>query len=119
MIQAMFIPGWHPVRLNNLFGKHWAKAARLKAEDRKVIRIYARMNELLNADKVKRRVSFKIVLKPKQRAGDPDAYYKSLLDGLVWAGLLVDDSRTWCEITQPTFDRGEQWGTEITLEDLP
>ena len=43
---------------------------------------------------------------------------KSALDALAGAGLIVDDSATWCEWSVPTFRRGTL-ETTITLEDLP
>jgi hypothetical protein len=65
-----------------------------------------------------REVSIKITLAPKQRAYDPDAYRKTVHDGLVAARLLIDDNRQFVREGQVEFDRGYQRGTVITLTDL-
>ena len=123
MRQSFTIPNWHPSRLNQLLNSHWAKAGRLKKQDRKMIAAYAKMNRLTGAIRVeglgiKRRVELHLTLAPRQRAGDPDAYWKSTLDALVKCGLLVDDNRQWCEIVSPTFERGPAQATRITLTDI-
>ena len=64
-------------------------------------------------------MSLEITLAPRQRAGDPDAYWKSLLDALVRARLLVDDRRQYVELGAVTFARGKAKRTVVTLEDLP
>jgi hypothetical protein len=107
MEHTVRIPGWHPTRLNKLLNSHWATAGKMKKCDRGIIKYYCR--EIPKA-KGKRLVRFTIVLKKKQRAADPDAYFKSLLDGLVHAGMLKDDNRQWCEIEQPKYARS---GSEI------
>jgi hypothetical protein len=42
-----------------------------------------------------------------QRAPDPDAFFKSLWDALVHAGMLVDDNRQHVELAPVTFSRAE------------
>lgn len=111
------IPGWHPARLNQWDGRHWAVRARLKKADRKTVGVYARMAGVPVAAS-KRRVTVLIGLKPQQRGADPDAYWKSLLDALVSAGLLVDDSPGWCELAALEYRRGEGYGTTVILDDL-
>jgi Holliday junction resolvase RusA-like endonuclease len=107
---------WHPARLNQWDGFHWSKGSRLKKAVRELVTAYALRAGIPRAI-WKRRVSLKIILSPKQRAGDPDAYWKSLLDALVHAALLLDDNRQGVELGQVTFSRGER-ATEIMLEDL-
>lgn len=34
MMYTLTIPGWHPARLNQWQGRHWAVSARLKKRDR-------------------------------------------------------------------------------------
>lgn len=109
-------PMWHPTRLNQLLGCHW-RAAKLKKADRYAIRVYAMIADVPKATG-KRRVTLTIGLGPKQRAGDPDAYWKSLLDAMKHAGLLVDDNRQHCELAPVVFERWPTKGTVITLEDL-
>jgi hypothetical protein len=54
---------------------------------------------------------------PFRRLPDPDAPLKSLLDGLVTAGLIVDDSARWVEWSCPVFERGPK-ATTIILEEM-
>lgn len=117
-VHRIVIPGWQPTRLNQLLSVCWQKAARLKKADRQVVTLYARQAGIRTAS-TPRRVSLEITLAPRQRAGDPDAYWKSCLDALVCAGALVDDSRQWVELGPVTFGRGQQKGTVIVLEELP
>jgi hypothetical protein len=56
------------------------------------------------------------LLGPRQRGADPDAYWKSLLDALVHAGLLVDDSPKWCELGPVRFERECRRKPAIQLE---
>jgi hypothetical protein len=113
----LVIAGWHPAKLNQLLNSHWAARGRVKKLDRDLVTVCARMAGTPRA-KGKRRVSLVLTLAPGQRAGDPDCYWKSLLDALVHAGLLGDDSPRWCELGTVGFVRGEARATTITLEDL-
>jgi Holliday junction resolvase RusA-like endonuclease len=116
MRHVLEIPGWLPCRLNQLLG-HWSTRHRLKKIDRATVGLYARMARIPHA-KGKRRVSLVLTLAPRQRAADPDAWWKSLLDALVQAGLLVDDNRQGCELGSVTFRRGREKATTIILEDV-
>ena len=111
------VPGWHPARLNQWDGCHWSRRSRLKKADRELIACYARLAEIALATG-KRRVSLHLTLGPGQRAGDPDSYWKSLLDALTHAGLLVDDNRQNVELGPVHFVRGETCETLVILEDL-
>jgi hypothetical protein len=113
-VNAFFIPRWHPATVNQLLG-HWAKAHRLKRSDRALIAAYGRQVPKATEP---RRVQLTIVLQAAQRAADPDAYFKSSLDGLVHAGLLIDDNRQHVELMPVRFDRSTDWGTLIDLEDI-
>jgi hypothetical protein len=110
------IEGWHPCRLNELLGC-WQRRARLKRADRQLVTGYAVMQRIPRATG-KRRVSLLLTLAPGQRGADPDAYWKSLLDALVHAGLLLDDSRQAVELGPVRFARGPAAATEITLADM-
>lgn len=113
------IPYWHPAKINQLYSGHWAKRAKLKKADVEMVGAYVRVQHVSWKAVSKRRVDLTITLKKGQRAGDPDAYWKSLLDALVACGALVDDNRQWCEVTPVQFIRGERMATKITLEDMP
>lgn len=117
MLRTLEIPGWHPTLLNKLYDGHWAARARLKAADAQTLAAAVLVYAVPPATG-KRRVRLHVVLAPRQRAGDPDAYAKSLLDGLVLAGALKDDNRQWCEWERPTFSRGEHAVSYVTLEDV-
>lgn len=115
-VHVLRIAGWHPTPLNKLVGRHPMQAHKLKADDKAQVRIEAVIQRIPPAA-FRRTVSLTITLAPRQRACDPDAYWKSLLDALVGAVLLVDDSRQWCRLGSVTFDRGERRSTTITLTD--
>ncbi len=68
----------------------------------------------------KRRVSLRLLMAKGKRCPDRDAYWKSLLDGLVHAGMLVDDNPKHCELGGVEFERSNNasFGTMITLEDV-
>jgi len=66
----------------------------------------------------KRRVEIVIVLGKGQRAGDPDAYNKSLLDALVRLGYLKDDNRQWLQLESVKFSRAEEKAMIIRITDV-
>jgi hypothetical protein len=109
------IPRWQPYRLNQSRGRHWSVEAKLKKIDRQLIAFYGRGLPMAGC---KRSVRLQITLGPKQRGGDPDGYWKGLLDNLVELGHLVDDSRKWCVCLPVEFVRGESRSTTIELRDL-
>lgn len=112
------IDGWQPTPLNQLLNGHWAVAAKKKRADRDSVAIGCIQAGLPPATG-KRRVSLQIVLGPRQRSCDPDAYWKSLLDALVWCKALVDDRRQCVELEPVRFGRGPVMGCVITLTDAP
>jgi hypothetical protein len=59
-----------------------------------------------------------LMLAPRQRAGDPGAYLKSLLAALVVTGRLTDDNRQGVELGTVEFERGTRASTTVTLTDL-
>jgi hypothetical protein len=116
-VYTLTIPGWQPARVNQWDGRHWAVRARAKKADRELVGAYARLAGIPPASG-KRRVSLTLTLAPRQRAGDPDAYFKSLLDALVHAGPLLDDNRQGVELGGVEFERGAEHATRVLLEDL-
>lgn len=103
-------------RLNELLG-HWRKSARIKKRDRDTVAIACR-SAYLPLALGKRRVSLEVVLGPRQRGADPDAWQKSLADAMVACGALVDDNRQGVEWAPVTYSRGPQRGMILTLEDV-
>lgn len=110
------IPGYRLPLLNELLRSHPIRRARLKREAAELVWGYALVAGVPRATG-RRRVSLWVVA-PWRRLPDPDSADKALLDALVSAGLLVDDSAEWVERTEPVFVRGKRVETTITLEDL-
>jgi hypothetical protein len=114
---------WHPTPLNVLINaRHfWAKTRR-KDEDAKIVFEHCKYQvgpEPVTCAIGPREVRLIITLAPKQRAGDPDNYWKSLLDALKKCGAIKDDNRQWCRpISPPTFERGKFRSTVIELCDV-
>jgi hypothetical protein len=114
---VLTVDRWHPARLNQWDGRHWARRHRMKRADLELVALLARSAGIPPA-KGKRRVSLRLTLAPRQRAADPDAFWKSTLDALVHAGLLLDDNRQHVELGDVTFARGPVRRTDIVLDDL-
>jgi hypothetical protein len=115
-MHTLTIPNWQPATVNQLLVGVRGRI-RLKKQDRELVGWYARAAGIPRAT-TPRRVSLRITLGPRQRAADPDAHWKSLLDALVCAGLLVDDSRKWVQLGAVVFERGPARSTAIVLEDV-
>ena len=115
MIQHLRLQG-HTSRLNELLG-HWAKAARLKRRDREWLMLECKSQGIVPATG-KRRVSLLVTMGPKKRSPDRDAWWKALLDALVHAGTLIDDSPRWCVPGEVEYERGESNAMTIILEDV-
>lgn len=112
----IFIPNWRPSTVNQLMNCHWAVASRMKKSDAGMLWRYC--SYIPKAEK-KRLIKIKIYLQGKQKEADPDAYWKSLLDGLVLNGLLVDDSSKWVELMPVEYEHHAiTAGTEINLLDI-
>ena len=117
MTHTLTIPGWLPARLNELLGGHWGKSHRLKKADAEIVYVYAYNSRIPHATG-RRFVRLHFVLGKYTKQGDADGWQKSILDALVRCGLLLDDSPRWCEWSTPTFERGDESATVITLEDV-
>lgn len=120
------IPDWHPIRTNELIGTHWKSVYKRKKEQHFLVAVEFWKASVPPADSImdyglskkKRRVTLTIILGPGQRGGDPDAYWKVLLDSLVKCHVLVDDRKEWVELEPVQYERGKKPATIITLEDL-
>lgn len=115
---SLVLEGWHPTRLNRLVGCHWGTRSKRKRLDRQRVAVEALVQKIPKATG-KRRVELVLTLAPRQRAGDPDAYWKSLLDALVAAGLLTSDNRQGVELGAVRFERARSRRTFIVLIELP
>ena len=115
----LVIPKWRPPLSNDWRGRHWSVAHRLRKLSTQVLGIYALQQHVPRATG-QRRVSVEIVLAPRQRQPDRDAFDKLLLDALTGAGLLLDDGeRGLVGRVEVTFRRGVagDWGTVLYLSD--
>lgn len=111
------IPDWHPTRLNELIGRNRFVIGRRKKQDREFLAVYCELANIPPAAG-KRRLTLKITLGPRQRAADPDAYWKSLLDALVHCKALKSDDRFGVESLPVEYDRAKSKRTVIVLEDM-
>jgi hypothetical protein len=116
--QEFMISGWRPPSLNALMRGKLSDRIRLGKMARERIAWEARLAGVRGTASIRRRVSLAITLGGRQRPTDVDSVWKATLDGLVSAGLIVDDSARWCAIGDLSFDRGEVTSTRIILEDL-
>lgn len=114
MKYTIVIPDWHPASLNQLLALHWAERNRLKSIDATMIRAYGLEAGVPEAQG-RRRVTLTLMSRRTRR--DPDASWKSLLDGLVTAGFLIDDSDPFAELAPIRYATGPRT-TIIELEDL-
>lgn len=117
MIYTLLVPGWLPTPLNKLLHCHWGKQSRQKKHDADVLGT-ALLAYGVPPATCKRRVDLLVVLPAGQRKTDVDSLHKSLLDGLVRNGGLVNDSPEWVQIAPVSWARGERLCTVLTLEDL-
>ena len=110
---TLTITGWIPERLNVLLRSHWRVRAKATERAAKVIGTERFTAGIPFGCEERRRVS--VVYSQPTGQADADARWKVLLDGLVGAGLLHDDSPAWCELGTVETVRGELQ-TVVTLE---
>lgn len=109
---------WHPHRLNEFIGCHWTKMAKMKKEDAQIVGIYAIKASVPRAE-CKRKVRVVMLGWKYGRLPDKDAYDKSLLDALVSAQMLLDDSSKYLEgRMEVELRRSSCKSTTIHLEDV-
>ena len=117
VVHTLVIDGWHPSTLNQLMRCHWGKSARMKRADREIVWAEALVQRVAKAEG-RRRVDLVIDVEKGQRRPDRDAWWKSTLDALVGAGLLVDDGPRWCVPGSVSYRRTGRRRTAIVLTDL-
>ena len=116
---TLWIPDWRPCTLNQMLGGSLRNRIRLKKSDMEIIAGYFMKSGIPKAIG-KRRIDVSMALSARQRVSDPDARWKSLLDGLVKCGGLVDDSAMLVELG--TVTQSHEYlipGTKITLTEIP
>lgn len=115
---VMFVPNWIPTSLNKSIRRHWSEASRQKKAEAALIGAAAKAQDVPPAGG-KRRVDLHVILPPGRKKLDDDNAWKSVLDGLVKAKLLIDDRREWKENGDITYSRALDGvhGTMILLYD--
>lgn len=113
---VLIIPGWRPYLANELFDAHFYDRAKMKREDANTIKAYC-LKQGIPIARMKRHVTIEISGRFR-RFPDSDSPWKSALDALVQAKMLVDDGDKWASWDKPQFTRGKL-STAITLQDLP
>ena len=116
-VHRLEIPA-QPPTLNALMRGKLRDRMRLSRQWRDMVTILARYRDGIPPAACKRRVTLTIVLGPRQRGADPDAYQTATADALKSAGLLRDDSRRWVEWAPLRYERGEAPACVIELEDI-
>lgn len=112
------IDGWRPAALNELVNCHWRKRDRLKKLDRDHVILFAGRARV-PLPKNLRRISLRIVLPPKQRRWDIDAFQKSCLDACKHAGLIKDDNPKWARWGGVEYPKQRgPLSTTIVVEDV-
>lgn len=116
MTHVLTIPDWRPATCNELLG-HWRASARRKKADRNVVFVYSFLAGTPKATG-KRRVDILVRPAKGHRRVDGDALWKSTLDALKHAELIVNDTVDLCRpgVYTPTLDGPPR--TEIHLTDL-
>lgn len=116
----IFIPRWRPALLNQLMCHSVRQKIRLRKQDDQFVKLYGMQYHVTPAVG-KRLVSLDVILGPRMRVADEDAFWKSLQDALVRAGFLVDDSPKWLErghVIQRRAIPGQVWGTTIIIAEV-
>lgn len=117
MTHTVRIDGWHPAKLNELLAVHWAKRGRWKLADAMRLKVACRKVPKATG---KRQLRLTWILGPRNKVKpDQDNLWKSLNDGLVQCGMLVDDSPAYLEVLPVVWARGKDKGVILELTDLP
>ena len=110
------IDGWHPTLLNRLLYKPWYAVSRRKRADTEVVCVEA-IRQGVERATGRRAVTITLVYPKGKRHCDWDAPLKVMLDALVKAQLLVDDSPAWLSSVSVRYETGPK-ATIVELEDV-
>lgn len=114
----IMIPKWHPALINHMTEAHHMRIYRRKQADKRQLYITLLAYRIPPAS-TPRRLTLTLTYRRGQTACDPDAPFKSLLDGLVGIGALVDDSPEWLDLEKLRYgEPGGRRETLIRLEDI-
>lgn len=110
------IPGYLPKSLNRLLREHFSarmRETRRAAEHFTLAALLAKVTPPSG----KRKVSLVFTAKGG-KLPDPDNLLKTVLDGLVKAGVLIDDSADYCVLGEVRVVPGEHPKTMAIVEDI-
>lgn len=118
-VAVLWLPGFTPTSVNLSDGRHWSEGYKLKRSDKEIVAFFAEQQGLSPAN-LPRKVSLRITLPKGQRSLDKSNVWKSLLDALHHAWLIVNDSPQWCEEGKVEYVRhhADLRETFILLEDI-
>jgi len=109
------IEGWHPEgTVNNLIGKSIGHITGLKRKDEATL--FAHLLGVVPAATGRRRLRVTLVYPKGRKSHDADNPEKSIRDGLVRIGALVDDSREWLDSAESQAAVGGK-ATILEMED--
>jgi Holliday junction resolvase RusA-like endonuclease len=122
MIWTLYIPGWIPTPLNKLMG-HWGARGRRKAHDLEMLSTAVKVHDGIPQQQEGggvRQVDILVLLPKGKRAFDPDALFKSTMDGLVHTGVLYNDSHRYVRVGRTIFAKWQEPepATYITIQEL-
>jgi Holliday junction resolvase RusA-like endonuclease len=116
MTHMLHIEGFLPATVNQLLAAgRWAW--KLKKKDRERVAMHARLVGIPPATG-KRRVTLTLTMGHRMRTPDPDGVWKSILDAMKYAKLIVDDRKECVELAPVRFGRAKVKATTVVLEDV-
>ncbi len=110
------IPGYLPLSLNRLMRSRKLRMSEPKraADHFTLAALVFRVPKATG----KRRVSLVFTVQKGKPKPDPDNLVKVVLDGLVKAGVLVDDSDEWCQLGGIRMEVGKHPKTMAIVEEM-
>jgi Holliday junction resolvase RusA-like endonuclease len=118
-VQQLRIRDWWPTLLNVALRLHYHARSRRYGDDVARVLVAQSIADLRPAAG---RREVHLLVEVGTRSGkvpDPDALYKSLLDGLVHVGLLRSDDWQGVRLTGVDFRRAQKNGLVVRLTDVP
>ena len=110
------IEGWHPEgTVNNLLGKKIGHVTGIKRQDAKQLAAVC-LEAGVSRATTKRRLRVTLYYPPGHCHHDADNPSKSIRDGLVTIGALVDDAGEWLDSEEAKRETGDK-ATVLELED--
>jgi Holliday junction resolvase RusA-like endonuclease len=115
MTAVFVVPDFLPTSANRLMRMHYSARNRALKGDAELVAVYALQAGVAKAVGKRR---LRMTFTSNDSLPDPDNCLKSLLDSLVKARLLLDDSPSYVELAAVSVKRGERRMTTVELEDV-